>query len=91
MSIALELTPAEHQRLREAAQRRGVRPEALAHDFVVERLPDPTPKDRDPFGALFDKWAAEDALMTEEERAIDLAEWEEFKTNLNRAGSRRLF
>ena len=95
MSIALELTPAEHKRLREAAQRRGVKPEVLAHDLVVDFLPESTSNGQDPFAALFDKWAAEDASMTEEERAKEHAEWEQFKNNLNaerdRAGSRRLF
>ena len=95
MSIALELTPAEDKRLREAAHRRGVKPEVLARDLVVERLPDMSSNGGDPLVALLDQWDAEDATMTPEEQASERADWETLKTNLNaerdRAGSRRLF
>ena len=48
MSIALELTASEPKRLREAALRRGVKPEALARDLVVETLPASLPNQQDP-------------------------------------------
>ena len=95
MSVALDLTPAEELRLREAARRRGVMPEALAHELVVDRLPLQSTGADDPLVALLDQWDAEDASMTPEEMAAEREQWEALKANLNaereRAGSRRLF
>jgi hypothetical protein len=97
MSIKIDLTPEEVDRLHEAASREGLPPAALARRFVTERLAchpeEPTPED--PMLALFAEWDEEDAVLTAEAVAEERQRWEELKASINdarnRAGARRAF
>lgn len=96
MTVVIELNSEAEARLRTAAAKEGVAPEAMAAKLVTDHLPlGEGESEQDPMLALFDKWDQEDALMTDEERDEADRQWEEFKHNINaerdRAGARRVF
>ncbi len=85
MSLLIELSPDEQDRLAAAAKEEGLAPAELARRVLTEHLPvlaDDAPDD-DPTLALFRQWAAEDVKRTPEEAAKENELWEQFQANVN--------
>ena len=96
MTLIIELTPSEEERLATVARQKGIEPAELARKLVTEHLPPISlEEEEDPTLALFAQWDREDARMTPEEIEEARREAEEFKRNINaervRAGSRILY
>lgn len=93
MSITIELTPEEAERLEAAARENGVSTEECARQVLVAHLPQARPGDRTL--ELFAQWEAEDATDDPEEIARRNREWEEFREGMNEtraaAGARLLY
>ena len=81
MTLTLDLTQEQMKRLQRVAKARGVEVPAVLED-LIEHLPEPEVADKATL-VLLDAWDAEAAMLTPEERAEAIAEWEEFKTNMN--------
>ena len=96
MSVTIELSLEEEQRLNEAARQQGIDPAELARHLITESLPlRGKSEPEDPTIALFEQWDQEDALMTPDEIEEAKREFEEFKQSINaertRAGSRIIY
>ena len=84
MTLTIELSRNQEERLEAAARRQGLAPEELARKLFDEHLP-PVTEEQDPTLALFAKWANEDARKTTEEVAKENQMWEEFEKGINAA------
>ncbi len=95
MTLTINLTIAEEQRLAVTARQQGLAPAAWVQNLIAENLPASVPPEQDPMLALFAQWEEEDANMTSEEVTADNQQWHTFKDNVNaerdRAGARRVF
>ena len=88
MSLTIELSPEEEQRLAEAVRQEGMVPEEFVRRVLRRNLPgQPGTGGEDPNLALFREWAAEDAQRTPEEIAQENELWEKFETNANETRS----
>jgi hypothetical protein len=79
MTLTLDLTPEEERRI-QGAKAKGIDVHALLKG-VIASLPQAPAEDRTE--ELFAQWEAEDANMTPEEIAAEMADWEAFKHNVN--------
>lgn len=71
------------KRLRSQAARLGIEPDQYAADLIARQLPPASAGQS--LSDLFDQWAAEDATDDPDEIARRIAEFEEFKQEMNRS------
>jgi len=94
MTLTINLTREEEERLRTAAQKEGIDPAELVRKLVTEHLP-PVHDENAASIALLQAWLAEDATDDPEELRQAREELEAFKAGMNaereRAGARRLY
>jgi hypothetical protein len=88
LTVILELTPDEAETLTAQARAQGTDIETLLHRIIAQLTPTTerpslTEKQKAAI-ALLDAWRDEDATDDDEELARRDAEFEEFKTNINR-------
>lgn len=84
MTLTIELTPEQSERLETAARSKGVDPTVFAQQLVAEHLPlTPVHEDEDPTLALFARWEQEDREKPPEEVAAEDRLWEEFEKGIN--------
>jgi hypothetical protein len=85
MALTIDLTSEEEAHLSAVARQKGIRPQELARELLINNLP-PLSEERieeDPTLALFAEWEKEDAQMTHEEMERESRLWEEFERNVN--------
>jgi hypothetical protein len=94
MTLTINLTREEEERLHAAAHKEGIDPAELVRKLVIEHLP-PAHDENAASIALLQAWLAEDATADPEEMRKAQEELETFKQTLNaereRAGARRIY
>ena len=94
MTLTINLTREEEERLHAAAHKEGVDPAELVRKLVTEHLP-PAHDENAASIVLLQSWLAEDATDAPEEICKAQEELETFKQALNaereRAGARRIY
>lgn len=85
MALTIDLTSEEEAHLSAVARQKGIRPQELARELLINNLP-PLLESRvaeDPTLSLFAQWEEEDARMTLEEAEQENRLWAEFEKNVN--------